>query len=89
MGQMIHKRLIVTIPCEDETFNKVIELMQYETYNKIYWKAFIPPNTMEYTISYLSETGVENWKNKFRELFIDSKYKSYCSFKVEDMEKTP
>lgn len=77
------KTLIVSIPV-DENYDRILELMSYASYKKEFWRGFAPPHRVVYKISHLSDVGVENWKEKFSELFFDSNYKGYCTFEVVD-----
>jgi hypothetical protein len=75
--------LVVHIPC-DKTYDKVSEALRTKSYKKTFWHSIVPPHKIEYEFDFLSEKGVESYKEMFRDLLKDSRFKGYCTFKVKE-----
>jgi hypothetical protein len=71
----------------DETYEKLSEFLRLESYRKIVWHSIAPPHKFEYHFAPLNERHIEGYKEFFRELYKDSKYKSTCRFEVEDYKE--
>lgn len=82
---MNNNMLKVTIPF-DENFEKVKDHTSRMSYKKEFWHSFVPPHKVVYEFGPLSDVGVDNVKDAFREMFKESKYKGSCNFEVEEIE---
>lgn len=74
--------LKVVVPL-DENYEAVANYVKTMSYEKIYWHSFAPPHKLEYTFGPISESGVFNMKDDFRDIFKDSKFKFVCKFTTE------
>lgn len=59
----------------DDTYEKLSALLKRESYKKTYWHSFFPPHKFEYTFENFTEKQVEGYKEFFREVYQDSKFK--------------
>ena len=66
----------------DETYEKLAEFLKRESYSKIYWHSFAPPHKFEYIFENFTEKQIETYKDFFRKIYKDSKYKSSCHFEI-------
>ena len=78
-------KLIVSLPYDKTYEEKIVSALTRVSYEKIFWHSFAPPHKIELKFSHLSEDGVNNWKNFFREAYKDSLYREYCKFEIIDM----
>ena len=62
-------------------------MLREESYRKIFWHSFAPPHKFEYHFAPLNEKQVDGYKEFFRELYQDSKYKTHCRFEIEDYQE--
>lgn len=76
--------LTVTIPIEDN-FDVVIRLLRFSSYEKEYQPSMTGVHKMQYRFGPLTEDGVENFKNAFRETFKNSPFKKECTFVVSEI----
>lgn len=76
--------LTATIPIEDN-FDVVIRLLRFSSYEKEYQPSMTGVHKMQYRFGPLTEDGVENFKNAFREIFKNSPFKKECTFVVSEI----
>lgn len=83
-------KLIVTLPYTgDEAISNIERMLARESYEKEFWHSIVPPHKVVYVFDYLSDQGIERWKEKFRETVknhIEPQWLSYCSFTVEEVD---
>lgn len=77
--------LTVVIPIEDN-FDTILRLLKFSSYEKEYQPSLTSIHKMLYRFGPLSEDGVDNYKNAFRDIFKDSPFKNICSFTVAEIE---
>lgn len=70
----------------DETYETLAPLLKRESYTKEYWHSFAPPHKFVYIFKALTEEQVQGYKEFFKEIYKDSKYKNSCNF--ETIEET-
>ena len=71
----------------DETYEKLSELLKRESYKKVYWHSFAPPHKFEYIFEHFTQKQIDGYKEFFREVYKDSKYRESCRFEVEEENK--
>lgn len=76
--------LTVVIPIEDN-FDTVNRLLRFSSYEKEYQPSFSSIHKMQYRFGPLTEGGIDNYKNMFRDIFKDSPFKGHCSFVVAEI----
>lgn len=72
----------------DDTYETLSNLLATESYTKVFWRSIVPPHKIEYHFGPLNEKQVSRYKDFFREVYQDSKYKDYCRFEVEEYSDT-
>lgn len=74
---------LLTIRFNDEKdYNERVQpKLRYTSYERAYWRGIVPPNSIEITLGPLSEKGVENWIETFKETGIA------FSARTEDVKK--
>lgn len=78
--------LTVVIPIEDN-FDTVIRLLRFTSYEKEYQPSMSSIHKIQYRFGPLTEEGVENFKNAFRDIFDNSPFKRHCSFTVAEVNQ--
>ena len=76
--------LTVVIPIEDN-FDTIIRLLKFSSYEKEYQPTMTSIHKMQYRFGPLTEEGVENFKEAFRDIFKTSPFKNHCSFTVSEI----
>ena len=77
--------LTVVIPIEDN-FDTILRLLKFSSYEKEYHPSMTTIHKMLYRFGPLTEEGVENYKEAFRDIFKTSPFKNVCSFTVSEIE---
>lgn len=77
--------LTVVLPIEDN-FDTIIRLLKFTSYEKEYQPSMTSIHKMVYRFGPLTEEGVGNFKNMFRDVFKDSPFRNYCSFTVSEID---
>lgn len=80
-----HFILTVVLPIDDN-FDTVIRLLKFSSYEKEYQPSMTTIHKMAYRFGPLTEVGVENYKDAFRDIFKNSPFKSHCSFTTAEIE---
>ena len=73
------------MPIEDN-FDTIIRLLRFASYEKEYQPSMDSIHKMVYRFGPLSEEGVENYKEAFRDIFKTSPFRSLCTFTVAEIE---
>lgn len=76
--------LTVVIPIEDN-FDTVIRLLRFASYEKEYQPSLNGIHKMLYRFGPLTEEGVDNFKEAFRDIFKHSPFKNHCAFTVAEI----
>jgi hypothetical protein len=76
--------LTVVIPIEDN-FDTIIRLLKFSSYEKEYQPSMNSIHKMQYRFGPLTEEGVDNFKEAFRDIFKNSPFKNHCSFTVSEI----
>lgn len=76
--------LTVVIPIEDN-FDTIQRLLKFSSYEKEYHPSMTTIHKMVYRFGPLSEEGIENYKDAFRDIFKDSPFKNLCTFTVAEI----
>lgn len=76
--------LTVVIPIEDN-FDTVIRLLKFSSYEKEYQPSMTTIHKMQYRFGPLTEDGVNNFKDAFRDIFSNSPFRNHCSFTVAEI----
>lgn len=77
--------LTVVIPIEDN-FDTILRLLKFSSYEKEYQPSMTTIHKMQYRFGPLSEDGVGNYKDAFRDIFKTSPFKNLCVFTVSEIE---
>jgi hypothetical protein len=77
--------LTVVIPIEDN-FDTIQKLLKFSSYEKEYQPSMTTIHKMLYRFGPLSEEGINNYKDAFRDIFKTSPFKNVCSFTVSEIE---
>jgi hypothetical protein len=78
--------LHVKIP-HDDIYDSISAKLKRVSYVKGYYHSIVPPNIIEYKFGPLTEKGIENWKQFFRDELIETKYPNSCVFYVEYVDR--
>ena len=70
----------------DETYEKLATLLKRESYVKEYWHSFAPPHKFVYIFKSFTEEQIQGYKEFFREIYEESKFKDLCRFEVMEEE---
>lgn len=76
--------LTVVIPIEDN-FDTVIRLLRFASYEKEYQPSLNDIHKMLYRFGPLTEEGVDNFKDAFRDIFKYSPFRNHCTFTVAEI----
>lgn len=52
----------------DDTYDNVHALFKYSSVEIEFWHSFVPPHKVVYKIGPLSEIGIINWEQKFKDI---------------------
>lgn len=85
MKELQYFVLTVVIPIEDN-FDTVIRLLKFSSYEKEYKPSMTEIHKMVYRFGPLTEEGVENFKEAFRDIFKNSPFKRFCEFTVAEID---
>lgn len=77
--------LTVIVPIEDN-FDTIIRLLKFASYEKEYQPSMETIHKMVYRFGPLTEEGVENYKDAFRDIFKSSPFRKLCTFTVAEIE---
>lgn len=80
--------LTVVIPIEDN-FDTILRLLKFSSYEKEYQPSMTTIHKMLYRFGPLSEQGIDNYKDAFRDIFKDSPFKALCAFTVSEIDNAP
>jgi hypothetical protein len=51
-----------------DDYDKVHDLMKYQSVQIEFWKSFVPPHRVVYVLGPLTDLGVENWTKEFNKV---------------------
>lgn len=57
----------------DDNYEIVHNLFRYTSVKINYWKAFTPPNYVDYILGPLTQKGIDNWREKLMKTTIPFK----------------
>jgi len=77
--------LTVVVPIED-SFDTIIRLLKFTSYEKEYQPSMTSVHKMIYRFGPLTEQGVDNFKEMFRDIFKTSPFRNHCTFTVSEIE---
>lgn len=77
--------LTVVLPIEDN-FDTIVRLLKFTSYEKEYQPSMISVHKMMYRFGPLTEEGVQNFKDMFRDIFKNSPLRNHCSFTVSEID---
>jgi len=70
----------------DDTYEKLAALLKRESYTKEYWCSFAPPHKFVYIFRNFTEEQIRGYKDFFKEIYEESKYKDWCIFEIIEEE---